>query len=82
MDTKRTEHDFLGAVELPAAALHGIHTARALENFPLTGRPVHPELVRAYGLVKLACATTNRALGAWSGDAAKADAIERALWPA
>ena len=79
MDTRqRTEHDFLGALELPATALHGIHTARALENFPLTSRPVHPELVRAFGLVKLACAKTNRALGAWTGDEAKAEAIERA----
>ncbi|MGD0088713.1 MAG: aspartate ammonia-lyase [Planctomycetota bacterium] len=76
--SRRTEHDLLGALELPAQALHGIHTARALENFPLTGRPVHPELVRAYGLVKLACAQTNRALGFWSSDPAKADAIERA----
>ena len=41
-------------------------------------RPVHPELARAYGTVKLACARTNRALGAWADDAAKADAIERA----
>jgi aspartate ammonia-lyase len=58
--------------------LHGVHTARALENFPLARRPVHPELARAYGSVKLACALTNRALGAWADDTAKADAIERA----
>ena len=59
-------------------SLYGIHTERALENFPLAGRPVHPELVHAYGAVKLACARTNRALGAWADDPAKADAIERA----
>jgi aspartate ammonia-lyase len=74
----RTEHDDLGERPVPAAALHGIHTARALENFPLARRPVHPQLSRAYGSVKLACARTNRALGAWADDAAKADAIERA----
>jgi aspartate ammonia-lyase len=75
---QRSEHDSLGEKELPADALHGIHTARALENFPLTGRAVHPELARAYGTVKLACAMTDRALGVWADDPAKADAIERA----
>ncbi len=73
----RTERDALGEVALPAGALWGIHTARSVANFPLARRPVHPELVRAYGAVKLACARTNRALDAW-GDGAKADAIERA----
>jgi aspartate ammonia-lyase len=74
----RSEEDLLGAVPVPAATLHGIHTARALENFPLTGRPIHPALVAAYGSVKLACALTNRELGAWAGDAAKGDAISAA----
>ena len=74
----RTEHDLLGSKAIPAGALYGIHTARALENFPLAGRPVHSGLARAYGAVKLACARTNRALGVWSNEAAKADAIERA----
>ncbi|MFA4964332.1 MAG: aspartate ammonia-lyase [Thermoleophilia bacterium] len=74
----RVERDLLGEVPVPAASLHGAHTERALENFPLAGRPVHLELARAYGLVKLACARTNRTLGAWAGDDPKADAIERA----
>ncbi len=74
----RIERDSLGELSVPSAALHGIHTARALENFPLTRRPVHPELARAYGTVKLACAMTNRTLGAWADDSEKADAIERA----
>jgi aspartate ammonia-lyase len=74
----RTEHDLLGERQIPAAALHGIHTARALENFPLARRPVHPALARAYGTVKLAAALTNRALGSWDGDPGKAEAIERA----
>ena len=78
MSGLRTERDLLGAREIPAKALHGVHTARAVENFPLSGRPVPPGLARAYGSVKLACATTNRELGVWAGDAAKADAIERA----
>ncbi len=74
----RIEKDSLGERAVPADALYGIHTARALENFPLANRPVHPALARAYGDVKRACALTNRALGAWAGDTAKADAIERA----
>ena len=74
----RIEHDLLGEVAVPAQSLHGAHTERALENFPLAGEPVHGELARAFGAVKLACALTNRALGAWEGDDAKADAIERA----
>jgi aspartate ammonia-lyase len=74
----RTERDLLGELPVPEAALHGIHTTRALDNFPLAGRPVHEELARAYGIVKLACALTNRALGVWQDDPAKADAIEHA----
>jgi len=55
----------------------GIHTERALENFQLSGRAVHPELVKAFGAVKLACFQTNRQLGQFP-DALKADAIEQA----
>lgn len=58
----RLEQDLLGAREVPAAALYGIHTVRALENFPLLGRPVRAELVRAFGAVKLACLETNAEL--------------------
>lgn len=75
---QRTETDALGERTLAATALHGIHTARALENFPLAGRAVHRELARAYGEVKLACVRTNSALGCWSGDEEKCDALERA----
>ena len=78
MTATRIEQDLLGTREVPAEALHGIHTLRALENFPLAGRPVHRELARAYGAVKFGCARTNRHLGCWRDDPAKADAIERA----
>ena len=47
----RVEHDLLGSREVPANALYGIHTLRALENFPLLRRPVHPELIHAFGPV-------------------------------
>lgn len=63
-------------MEVPEGALWGIHTARALESFRFAGRPVHEELVRAYGDVKGACAATNRALGHVEGR--KADALEAA----
>ncbi|HOE67042.1 MAG TPA: aspartate ammonia-lyase [Candidatus Hydrogenedentes bacterium] len=74
----RTEHDFLGDMAVPEDALYGIHTVRAQENFGVAGRPVPPALVRAYGMVKLACAVTNQTLGAWSDDKEKAAAINRA----
>ncbi|HEC02845.1 MAG TPA: aspartate ammonia-lyase, partial [Phycisphaerales bacterium] len=64
-DAHRQEQDFLGQMMLPKEALYGIHTQRALENFPLLRRPVHPSLIRAYGAVKLAAAQTNHDLGAW-----------------
>ncbi len=59
----RREHDLLGERDLPAAALFGIHTLRARENFELAGRPVHPALIHAFGAVKAAAARTNHALG-------------------
>jgi len=62
--SSRIEKDFLGSKELPESALYGIHTARALENFTLTGRPVHAELLRAYGFVKWAAVRVNASLGA------------------
>lgn len=74
----RTERDLIGELSIPEEALYGIHTARALDNFPLARRPVHPALACAYGDVKLACAQTNRALGAWKDRPEKADAVERA----
>jgi aspartate ammonia-lyase len=74
----RKEHDLLGTVNVPGQALHGIHTERALASFPLSGRPVHPALARAFGTVKLACARTNHALGWWAEDPAKVRAIEQA----
>jgi aspartate ammonia-lyase len=71
----RREKDALGWREVPAGAVHGIHTLRSLENFPLLGRAVHPNLARAFGAVKLAAARTNRALGYLPGDLA--DALEQ-----
>ena len=74
----RIETDFLGEKQIPAEALWGIHTARAVENFPLSGRMVHPELIKAFGEVKLACAQTNIQLGFWKDNRTKYSAIEKA----
>jgi aspartate ammonia-lyase len=59
----RVEADTLGEVEVPAEAYWGVQTQRALENFPVSGRRAHVELVRAYVAVKKACASANMALG-------------------
>ena len=61
----RTESDSLGTVEVPADAYWGVHTMRALENFPISKRPisVYPELVIALASVKQAAARANRELG-------------------
>ena len=72
MTSLRTEHDLLGPRQVPAGALWGIHTLRATENFPLTGRRVHPGLIHGYGAVKLACARTNHRLGWLADDVAAA----------
>jgi aspartate ammonia-lyase len=61
----RIEHDLLGDRDVPADAYWGVHTLRAVENFPISGIPIGrwPELVRALALVKHAAAQTNFELG-------------------
>ncbi|MGH9357077.1 MAG: aspartate ammonia-lyase [Terriglobia bacterium] len=59
----RTETDSLGAVHVPANALYGAQTARAIINYPISGLRAHPVLIRAYALLKLACADVNLTLG-------------------
>jgi aspartate ammonia-lyase len=62
----RLEHDFLGEKQIPAAAYWGVHTARAVENFPISGTRISamPDLIRAMALVKKAAARANADLGA------------------
>ncbi len=62
---KRLEHDLLGEREIPEQAYWGIHTLRAMENFPITGKTIGdlPDLVRALALVKHAAAAANHELG-------------------
>ena len=71
----RTEHDLLGDREVPADAYYGVHTLRALENFPITGSPisVYPELIKALACIKQAAALANHELGLL--DTARCDAI-------
>ena len=72
-DDYRIEHDTMGEVRVPAAALYKAQTQRAVENFPISGVPIDPALIRALGLIKGAAATTNASLGVLAQD--KADAI-------
>ena len=68
----RTEHDMLGERKVPADAYWGIHTLRAVENFPVSGHPVHPELIRALVQVKKAATLVNRDLGLLADPVAEA----------
>jgi aspartate ammonia-lyase len=71
----RFEHDLLGDREVPADAYYGIHTLRAVENFPITGQTVatRPDLICALACIKEAAALTNAELGLL--DPARRDAI-------
>lgn len=76
MNRTRIEHDSMGEMTVPADALYGASTARAVANFPIAHRPLPPELIHAYGYVKAACAVANRDLGLL--DPTLADAIAAA----
>ena len=73
----RTEHDLIGSRMLPAV-LYGIHTLRAVENFPISGQRLvdAPDLIRALAAIKWAAARTNAELGLLPQD--KAEAIGQA----
>ncbi|MBA3997661.1 MAG: aspartate ammonia-lyase [Candidatus Accumulibacter sp.] len=76
--TTRNEHDLLGDAAVPEDAYWGIHTLRAIENYPISGKAIgsYGDLIRALALVKHAAALANRELGQL--DARRADAIVRA----
>jgi aspartate ammonia-lyase len=76
--TTRMEHDCIGEMAVPENVYWGIHTQRAIGNFPVSGITdgQHPELIRAYATVKRACATANEELGLLSHT--KAQAIRQA----
>ncbi|HKQ97879.1 MAG TPA: aspartate ammonia-lyase [Candidatus Polarisedimenticolia bacterium] len=74
----RTEHDLLGDKQIPADAYYGVQTARALENFQISGVNInhYPGFIEAWAIVKLAAARANTATGAMKPE--KLAAIEKA----
>ena len=72
----RVEKDSMGEMRVPATALYGAQTQRAVENFPISDLRWPRSFIRALGLVKWAAAQANRDLGLLPAD--KADAISRA----
>src|SRR5688572_14770054 len=55
----RIEKDSMGEMTVPAESLFGATTQRAVLNFPISGRPVPPEVIHAFALLKNACAQVN-----------------------
>jgi aspartate ammonia-lyase len=74
----RTEHDLLGDKQIPSNAYYGVQTARALENFQVSGLTTnfYPDYVKAYAIVKLAAARANTEVGRMKPE--KLAAIEKA----
>jgi aspartate ammonia-lyase len=74
----RTEKDLLGEKQIASSAYYGVQTARALENFQISGMPTsfYPDYVRAFAIVKLAAARANTDVGRMSKE--KLAAIEKA----
>ncbi|WGH84900.1 class II fumarate hydratase [Auritidibacter ignavus] len=69
----RTEHDTMGEVQVPINALYRAQTQRAVQNFPISGKPIEPQNIHALAQVKKAAARTNQELGVL--DAERAEAI-------
>ncbi|PHQ14257.1 class II fumarate hydratase [Marinobacter profundi] len=76
MSEHRTERDSLGEVLVPAAALWGAQTQRAIDNFPVSGQPMPAEFIHAVVQIKAAAAEANCSLGQL--DAGRRDAIVEA----
>ncbi len=67
----RQEKDSLGVLELPDEAYYGIQTLRAVHNYPISGLRAHPTFVRAYTLLKKACASANEQAAVLDADLSK-----------
>jgi fumarate hydratase class II len=72
MSKTRTERDTMGELEVPAEALWGAQTQRAVDNFPLSGITLPASFIRALGLIKTAAASVNRDLGLLDDEIASA----------
>ncbi|MBX3072033.1 MAG: class II fumarate hydratase [Thermomicrobiales bacterium] len=81
----RTERDSMGEMEVPAGALYGASTARAVINFPISNLRFSRSFLRALGMIKGACATANGNLGLLSDEKVNlitqaASEVERGDW--
>ena len=72
MSAVRKEKDSLGFVEVPERAYYGAQTARAVENYPISGMRGYPLFIRAFGMVKRAAAEANKSLGPMMVQASRA----------
>jgi fumarate hydratase class II len=63
MSSHRIERDTMGEMKVPHDALYGASTARAIDNFPISGEPVPDAVIHAFGYLKAACAQANHELG-------------------
>jgi fumarate hydratase class II len=72
MSAYRTERDSMGELKVPAKALYGAQTQRAVQNFPISGLTMPREFIRAVGLIKCAAAAANHAMGYLKPGIAKA----------
>ncbi|MFL6497004.1 MAG: aspartate ammonia-lyase [Nitrososphaera sp.] len=68
----RIDKDSLGEVEVPQSAYYGPFTARAVNQYKVTGQKAHVNLIRAYGMIKRSAALANRELHALDSDKAEA----------
>ena len=68
----RVEKDSLGEIDVPADALYGAQTQRAVDNFPISGLTFSRSFIRALGLVKAACAQANLDLELMEADMSQA----------
>jgi fumarate hydratase class II len=75
-DSFRIEHDTMGDMRVPASALYGPHTARAIQNFPISGKRFPRSFIRALGMIKSVAANVNGRMGRLP--ATLAASIERA----
>jgi aspartate ammonia-lyase len=69
----RTETDLLGEIKVPADAYYGAQAARGMENFQISGQYIndYPEYIKAWGMIKLACAKANTEAGKMSAETLK-----------
>ena len=72
MNNYRIEQDSLGNMRIPEDALYGAQTARAIDNFPISGIPLPQPMLRALGLIKKYAAQTNQSLELISAETAEA----------